>query len=158
MPPPPPGLRLETGVGPAGVDEGDNGAAEFFGLLHEPPGLAVALRAWHTKVAAEIFLQVLPLSGADDRNRVAVEHSHASQNGRILSTEPVTPLLKKVCKDGSHIIRHIGPSRMPGNGQVLGRSQFFHSLPPFSCSSRSCTRVSRIWLRGTTASTKPCSS
>ena len=71
-------LGLQTGIGAGGIDEGENRAAELLRLLHEPQGLAVALRPRHAEVAGQIFLQGLALPGADDGDGTAMVQGNAA--------------------------------------------------------------------------------
>ena len=110
-----PFLRLHAGIGAGGINKCEDGPVKFLRLAHQPQGLAIPLGAGHAEVEADVFLQRLPLSGADHRDGRAVKQGNAPQNRRVLSAEAVSPQLHKVGKEHVDIVRNAGALRVPRN-------------------------------------------
>ena len=114
-------LGILAGVSARRVNEGDDGPAKLFGLLHQAQGLAVALRPRHTKVTGQIFFQCAALAVADDRHRQSVKTGDAAQNGRVFLALTVAALLKEVGEQGRNSLINVGAVRVPGQKDpVLG--------------------------------------
>ena len=114
-------LGILAGVCARRVDEGDDGAAELFSLLHQTQGLAVPFRAGHPEVAGQILFQRGPLAVADDGHRQPMEPGHAAQDGAVLLALAVAPLLKEVGEQGGDGLVNVGAVRVPGQKDpVLG--------------------------------------
>ena len=112
---------LFAGVCARRVDEGDDGAAKLFGLLHETEGLAIALRSRHTEVAGHVLFQRGTFAVADDGHRHPVEAGDAAQNGRVFLALTVAALLKEVGEQGGDGLVNVGAVRVPGQKDpVLG--------------------------------------
>ena len=114
-------LGVLAGVRARRVDEGDDGPAKLFGLLHQAQGLAVAFRPGHAEVAGEIFFQCGALAVADDGHRHPVEPGHTAQDGGILFALAVAALLKKVGEQGRNHLVDVRALRVPSQKDpVLG--------------------------------------
>ena len=81
------------------------------------------------------------------------------QKGDRLCGEDAAILLEEVGEQPVDVVPDYGPLGVPGDGHPLGGgNRLTHGRSPFSWRRSREARVSRIWARDTTASTKPCSS
>ena len=114
-------LGILAGVCARRVDEGDDGAAELFSLLHQTQGLAVPFRAGHPEVAGQILFQRGTLAVADDGHRQTMEPGHAAQDGAVLLALAVAPLLEEIGEQSRDRFVDVGTLRVPGQKDpVLG--------------------------------------
>ncbi len=116
-----PFLGFLAGVSTRRVNKGNDGAAKFFGLLHQAQSLAVPLGARHSKIAGHVFFQCGTLAVTDDGHGHPVEFGDAAQNSPVFPALAVTALLKEIGKQSVDGLVDVGTGRMPGQKDpVLG--------------------------------------
>ena len=77
------------GIGAGGVDERDDGQAEFVGQAHQAERLAVAFGMRGAEVAQDVFLGVAALLRADDHHAVFAQLGEAADHGAVFRIKPV---------------------------------------------------------------------
>src|SRR4029450_9167867 len=81
------------------VDEGDDGLAELVGELHEPEGLAIALRVRHAEVARDVLAGVAALLVPEHHHRLALEDREAAHDGEIVAEDAVAVELDEMVEE-----------------------------------------------------------
>ena len=122
-------LGILAGIGAGGVNEGDDGPAKFFGLLHQAQRFAVALGPGHTEIVFKILFQAAALAVPQNSHRRAMIPGNAAQNGGVLPALAVAPLLKEIREQRLDELIDMGPVGVAGQkNPVLGgqRLAAFH--------------------------------
>ena len=89
-------LGADAGVRARGVDEGEDGAVEAGGQLHQPARLAVALGARHAEVPQHVLLGAAALLVAHHHHRLTVEAREAAHDAGVLAEEAIAGQLAEV--------------------------------------------------------------
>ncbi len=120
----------DAGVGAAGVDEGDDGEAVFFGELHAAEGFAVAFGVGHSPEAFEAFFGVAAFLVADEHDLVSAEAGESAEDGGVVAECAVAVDLAEVAADHFDVVfeeRALGVAGdldgFPGGQVVVGFSQ-----------------------------------
>ena len=112
-------LSADAGVGTGGIDESDDGEAEFIGHFHEAKGFAVAFGVGGTEIAADVFLGVAAFLGADEHDAVFTEAGEAADDGLIVGVKAIAVEFGKIGKGGGEIIEGVGAAGMAGELDAL---------------------------------------
>ncbi len=116
-------LGAEAGVGAGGVDEGEDGQAEFLGELHEAEGLAVALGLGHAEVAGDLFLGVAAFLLGDDHDGLAVEEGGAADEGAVVAELAVAVQFLEAGAEQGDVVEGVGAARVAGDLHALPRGE-----------------------------------
>nr|GEU28296.1 hypothetical protein [Tanacetum cinerariifolium] len=103
---------VDAGEGARGVNEREDGDAEFFRQLHQAHGLAIAFRFWHAEVAHGALLGVAPLLVADHHARLAVEAGQATDDRLVVRIGAVAVQFVEVGEDFVHIVHGVRTLRV----------------------------------------------
>src|SRR5699024_313396 len=120
--------------------------------------LAVALGVGHTEVPGHAVSGGAALLDGDDRHRAAAQSGDSADDGRVVAEAPVSVELHEVGEDKIDVVQARGTVRAAGRLDPLIAGFSRHHRPPPLWRFSSSEMVSRCSFRGTTASTKPCSS
>src|SRR5205814_3861852 len=165
-------LGLHAWACAGGIYKGDDREAESSGVLHQPLGLAVALRLGHPEVARDVLFGRAALLLAYDHDRLPLKGGKPPDDGRIVPEEPVAMQLHKIGAEPLDVIermRAVGVARylhaLPG--KYLGLRRFLdHDLGlmadarrhhlPVRCGGRFVVAVGRVFWHGIVLRTAYC--
>lgn len=94
----------EPGVGAGGVNEGDDGEAEFFGFFHLCECFAVALGVGASEVTGEFFLGCFAFLVTDDEAFAVADASESGDEGGVVSEVSVAVEFAEVSADVFDVI------------------------------------------------------
>ncbi len=103
-----------AGIGSGEIEEGEDGAVEFFGDAHGAEGFAVALRLGRAELAGDTLFEGAALEVADDEDRLSVEEGHAAAHRRVIAEGAVAVNLAEIGKECFDEVHGIGALRVPG--------------------------------------------
>ena len=124
-------LGPDAGIGAGRVDEADHREAELLGQLHDPEGLAVPLGVHLAEVALDPLAGRPALLMADDGHGRALVEGEAGHDRRVVGEAAVAVDLQEILGQGLDIVQGIGPLRVAGDLDDLGRGQIGLDLGPF---------------------------
>src|SRR5690606_2993539 len=101
-------LRLDARIRAYHVDQGDDGPAKLFGLMHEAHRFAVTFGVGQTEVAANVFFRIAAFLRPDDGDGDAVQHGDAAHHGLVVSHAAVAVQLHEVFKNEIDVIQRRG--------------------------------------------------
>ena len=116
-------LGADAGVGARGVDEGDDGQAEFVRHFHQAQRLPVALGMRHAEVARDFLLGLAALLLGEQHDRLALEERRAADERLVVVKLPVAVQLLKALEEGVDVVERVGPLGMAGDLHPLPRRQ-----------------------------------
>jgi len=116
-------LGVDAGVRARRVNEGEHGAAEFCGELHDAESFAIAFGLGLAKVANDALLGVSSLLLADDGDGTAAELAHASDEGFVIAEVAIAVKFDEVCDHQVDPVQRMRTLRVPGDLGSLPRTK-----------------------------------
>ena len=116
-------LGADAGIRTDGVDESDDGTAEFFRLPHKPEGLAVTLRVSHPEVALEVLLHVAALLMAHDHDRPASQPCPAPDHCPVVAERAVAVEFDPLGEHPLDVVEGVRALWVPSDLNLLDRAQ-----------------------------------
>ncbi len=117
-------LRVLARVGPAGVDQRDEGQSELLGQPRQPHGLAVALRAGHTETPLLPLLESMAFLVAHQDDLAVAQRPHAAHDGRVVGPHAVAPQFHEVGQHMGDVIEGLRALLMPGDLDDLPGAEY----------------------------------
>ena len=105
-------LGVYARKGAESIHQRDDRQAESVGELHEPGGLAIALRPRHAEIMLQPALRVGALLLADEADRLAAKPREAADDRRILAEGAVAGERRELAEQQPHIVGEMRPLRM----------------------------------------------
>ena len=112
-------LRADAGVGAGGVDQREHRQAESVGEVHQPHGLAIALRLRHAEVVLDAALGVGALLVADHHHRAAAEAAEPAHDGRVLGEVAVAGQRREILDQRIDVVEAMRPVGMARDLRLL---------------------------------------
>src|SRR5271166_2670395 len=116
-------FSVDAGISAGSVDEGEHGAAEFCGELHDAESFAIAFGLGLAKIANHALLGVSSLLLADDGHRPAAKLPHAGDERLVVTKTAVSVQLNEVCNHEADPVQRMGTLRVPGDLSPLPRTE-----------------------------------
>ena len=110
---------IDTGVCAGRIHQGDDGAVELGGQLHDADGFAVALWFGHAEVAEHFLLGVAAFLFGDDHDGCALEGGHAANDGLIVTEEAIAVEFLEVEEEALYVIGGVGAFGVAGKLDAL---------------------------------------
>ena len=112
-------LRVDAGIGAGGVDQRQHRNVEPVGHLHQPHGLAVALRPRHAEIMLEAGFGGRALLVADDADALALEPAEAADDGLVLGELAVAGERDELGDQRADVVEAMRPLRMARDLRLL---------------------------------------
>ncbi len=100
---------IDPGIGSRSVDECDDRTLETGAEVHDPHGLAIALRSRHAEVPAQFLGSVPPLLVPHHNHRISVEARQSGHDRGIVRKPPVAVKLREIGKNTVGVGHRVGP-------------------------------------------------
>jgi len=124
-------LGAESWVGAWGVDEGDDGEAEFFGFFHFGECFSVSFGVCAAEVAGEFFFGGFAFLVANDEAFAVADSSEAGDEGGVVGEGAVAMEFAEVSADVFDVVSGLGPVWMAGDADGVPGGEVFVDI--FEC-------------------------
>ena len=125
-----PFLGADAGISARGVNQGNDGQAEFVGQTHQAQCLAITFRMRGTEIAQDVFLRVAALLGADDDDPMLSQSGKTADHRAVFRKEAVAVQLAKIREGVIEVIQRVRAFGMPCQLHALPGGQIRENLAP----------------------------
>ena len=114
-----------AGIGPGGVDQGDDRQVELVGQIHQPHGFAIALGPGHAEIAFDAGLGVMAFFVADNHHWLVVEAGQSAHDSVVIGEVAVTSQRDEFAEQSLDIVLAMRPIRVAGDLAFAPGGQVF---------------------------------
>ncbi len=105
-------LGADARIGAGRIDEGQDRQLEALGHFHQTQRLAIALRARHAEVAADLGLRVAALLVTDHHHRAPVDACRAADDRGVVGERAIAGKFVEFLADRLQVVERVRPCRM----------------------------------------------